>query len=105
MNISYKTTLAFVAITLTLLTTPVMANEQLCLVNGRLAGVVSKLLADGATPERIKFLMTDTNASPKVQKKLARDADMIVDFVYTMQLGEADARKFVYMKCLIGEYK
>lgn len=93
-----------------LLSTQAFAEgEQMCLAMGDIAKNVAtaqatglgqaKLLANLPSPKH-----DNTVKGKKLSQKVEAQRNMIINYVYTMQLGEADAAKMVYLKCRAGEY-
>lgn len=92
----------FAALSLTIALTGATSNafasnhEAVCLAMSRVGQAAAESRDLGMTEDALVKSLT-VGASKNVLTR-------VVQYVYTMQLAPADARKMVYLKCLAGDF-
>ena len=107
MNTLLKTLLASAAIMLS--TQSFAAGEGLCLAFTTVARSSAEARVMGVDGEKLIASMPPpkhdgTAKDKKLSQKVETARNMIIRYVYAMQLSEDDAAKTVYLKCKAGEY-
>lgn len=76
-------------------------QEARCLALAERGRLAASAREKGMTRDQFRELMRKVT---QTTGKEGSAPEQVVDFVYVMQLGQDDAQKLVYLKCLNGTY-
>lgn len=79
-------------------------RDEYCLSVGDLAATFAKTRASGVKEKALADLIEKRQRSNTYEENSYRLANMLLKYVYTMELTQGDARRLGYMKCMAGQF-